>query len=95
MSLNIPAVKILYLAGIDGTIDLAHKMGITTLNDRNRYGLSLVLGGGEVKLLDMASAFSVFANDGIRNPAQAIIKINDNSGKIYQQEELNPQRVLD
>lgn len=95
MSLNIPAVKILYLAGIDGTIDLAHRMGITTLNDRNRYGLSLVLGGGEVKLLDMASAFSVFANEGIRNPAQAIIKITDNSGKIYQQAELNPQRVLD
>ena len=95
MSLNIPAVKILYLAGIDGTIDLAHKMGITTLNDRSRYGLSLVLGGGEVKLLDMASAFSVFANDGIKNPAQAIIKIIDNSGKIYQQEEISPQRVLD
>ena len=95
MSLNIPAVKILYLAGIDGTIDLAHRMGITTLNDRSRYGLSLVLGGGEVKLLDMASAFSVFANDGIRNPAQSIISIIDSIGKIYQQEELNPQRVLD
>ena len=95
MSLNIPAVKILYLAGINGTIDLAHKMGITTLNDRNRYGLSLVLGGGEVKLVDMASAFSVFANDGIRNPARAIIKITDSSGKILQEEELSPQRVLD
>lgn len=94
MSLNIPAVKMLYLAGIDGTIDLAQKMGITTLNDRKRYGLSLVLGGGEVKLVDMVSAFSVFANDGIKNPAQAIIKITDSSGNVLQEEESNPQRVL-
>jgi membrane peptidoglycan carboxypeptidase len=95
MSLNVPAVKVLYLAGIDETIDLAHQMGITTLNDRNRYGLSLVLGGGEVKLLDMAGAFSVFANDGVRNPVQSTIKIVDNSGKVYQQEQIDPQRVLD
>ena len=95
MSLNVPAVKVLYLAGIDGTIDLAHKMGITTLNERKRYGLSLVLGGGEVKLLDMAGAFSVFATEGVRNPVQAIIKITDRNGKIYQQEEYSPERVLD
>lgn len=95
MSLNVPAVKVLYLASIDGTIDLAHKMGITTLNDRKRYGLSLVLGGGEVKLLDMAGAFSVFATEGVRNPVNAIMKITDRTGKIYQQEELNPERVLD
>lgn len=95
MSLNVPAVKVLYLATIDGTIDLAHRMGITTLNDRKRYGLSLVLGGGEVKLLDMASAFSVFATEGIRNSAESVIKIVDHKGKIYQKKELNPQRILD
>ncbi|EKE18952.1 MAG: 1A family penicillin-binding protein, partial [uncultured bacterium] len=95
MSLNVPAVKVLYLATIDGTIDLAHRMGITTLNDRNRYGLSLVLGGGEVKLLDMTSAFSVFATEGVRNPAESVIKIVDHKGKIYQQQEINSQRVLD
>ena len=94
-SLNVPAVKVLYLAGIDNTIDLAHQMGITTLNDRNRYGLSLVLGGGEVKLVDMASAYGVFATEGIRNPAVSVIKITDSSGKIVQQEQLDPQRVLD
>lgn len=93
-SLNVPAVKTLYLAGIDETIELAHRLGITTLNDRPRYGLSLVLGGGEVKLLDMASAFSVFANDGIRNPAQAVIKITDNNGKVYAEKKNNPQQVL-
>ena len=94
-SLNVPAVKVLYLAGIDATINLAHQMGITTLNDRARYGLSLVLGGGEVKLVDMASAYSVFATDGVRNPVQSVIKITDSSGKIIQQEQLDPQRVLD
>jgi penicillin-binding protein 1C len=94
-SLNVPAVKVLYLASIDGTIDLAHRMGITTLNDRKRYGLSLVLGGGEVKLLDMASAFSVFATDGVRNPAQSILRIVDSQEKIIQQAQANPQRIMD
>lgn len=83
MSLNIPAVKTLYLASIDNTIELAHRLGITTLNDRQRYGLSLVLGGGEVKLLDMASGFSVFANDGKKNAPEAILKIVDSKGKVY------------
>ena len=60
-SLNIPSVQVLYLANVDDTIDLAHQMGITTLNDRSRYGLSLVLGGGEVRLVDMVSSYGVFA----------------------------------
>lgn len=94
-SLNIPAVKTLYLAGIDATIDMAHRLGITTLNDRQRYGLSLVLGGGEVKLLDMTSAFSVFANEGMRNPAQAIVKISDSEGEVYFENKSNPKKVLD
>lgn len=94
-SLNIPAIKTLYLAGIDDTISLAHSMGITTLNERNRYGLSLVIGGGDVKPLDMASAFGVFANDGVKNPMHAILKITDSNGKIIEQSENNATRVLD
>jgi 1A family penicillin-binding protein len=94
MSLNVPAVKVLYLATIDGSIDLAHRMGITTLNDRKRYGLSLVLGGGEVKLVDMASAFSVFATDGIKNPVRSVLKIADSNGIVFEQKQ-NSQRVLD
>ena len=95
MSLNVPAVKVLYLVGIDSAIDLAHKMGITTLNDRKRYGLSLVLGGGEVKLLDMASAFSVFANEGLRVPYQPIIKMVDSRGNVLFRENVSPERILD
>lgn len=94
-SLNVPAVKTLYLAGIDETIDLAKRLGITTLNERSRYGLSLVIGGGDVKLVDMASAFSVFANDGIRNPARSILKITDSNGKIIKESKLNPSVALD
>jgi len=93
-SLNIPAIKTLYLAGIDDTIAMAHRLGITTLNERNRYGLSLVIGGGDVKLIDMASAFSVFANDGVRNPARSILKITDRNGKIIEESQPNPTRVL-
>ena len=63
-SYNIPAVKVLSMAGVNNVIDTAHRMGITTLQD-DHYGLSLTLGGGEVKLLDMAYAFGVFANKGV------------------------------
>jgi membrane peptidoglycan carboxypeptidase len=94
-SLNVPAVKTLQLAGIDDTIAMAHRLGITTLNDRKRYGLSLVLGGGEVRLLDMASAFSVFANDGNRNVASGILKIEDANGKKYFEKKLETKSVLD
>lgn len=84
MSLNIPAVKTLYLAGINETIDFAHRLGITTLNDRDRYGLALVLGGGEVTLLDETAGMSVFANDGKKNQPTGILTITDNHGKtIY------------
>lgn len=79
-SLNIPAVKMLSLVGLNNALALAHDMGITTLNDPERYGLSLVLGGGEVKPIDMASAFAVFANGGIYHPPVAILKVQDAHG---------------
>jgi membrane peptidoglycan carboxypeptidase len=64
-SYNVPAVEALEIAGIDSVIRTAHRMGITTLNrGLDYYGLSLTLGGGEVHLLDMAYAYSVFANTG-------------------------------
>jgi len=81
-SLNIPAVKTLYLAGIDNSLKTAHEMGITTLNDPKRYGLSLVLGGGEVKLVDLTTAYGVFANNGNLSPTTAILKVTDGSGKV-------------
>lgn len=83
MSLNIPAIKTLSLVGIDSAIDMAHRLGITTLNDRKRYGLSLAIGGAEVKPIDLTAAFSVFANDGIKYQSHPIREIIDREGKKY------------
>ena len=94
-SLNIPAVKTLYLAGIENSVQMAHDLGITTLNNPDSYGLSLVLGTGEVKLLDMVSAFGVFANEGKRNLTASILKIEDCNGEIIREFEDNPKQVLD
>jgi 1A family penicillin-binding protein len=74
-SYNIPAVKTLYLAGVRNAVNLAQAMGLSTLTDPDRYGLSLVLGGGEVRLLDITSAYGVFANEGTRLPSRAILKV--------------------
>ncbi|HAT73823.1 MAG: Glycosyl transferase family 51 [Candidatus Moranbacteria bacterium GW2011_GWF2_36_839] len=94
-SLNIPAVKTLYLAGINETIDLAESLGISTLENRSRFGLSLVLGGGEVKLLEMTSAFSVFANDGEKNQLKVIQKITDQKGNIKKEYSNESKNVLE
>lgn len=94
-SLNIPSVKTLYLAGVPATIELAQQMGITTLTEPERYGLSLVLGGAEVHPIDLVSAYSVFANDGIRNPYRIIKEVDDVNGNVLEQAQDNPQRVLD
>lgn len=94
-SLNVPSVKVLYLASVNETINLAQNMGITTLKNRERFGLSLVLGGGEVKLLDETAAYGVFANEGIKNEKTAILKIEDPSGNILEKYNPQPLRVLD
>ncbi|MFH1509247.1 MAG: PBP1A family penicillin-binding protein [bacterium] len=96
-SLNIPAVKTLYLAGVAETIDTAHKMGITTLNDSpDHYGLSLVLGGGELKLLDHVGAFGVFANDGKKQAQTAILKVEDHNGEVLEEyKDSEGEQVID
>ncbi len=94
-SLNTTSVKTLYLAGIDTVIDLASRMGITTLTDRSRFGLSLVLGGAEVRPVDLVSAYGVFANDGVRVPWGFIQKIELNDGSILEERQIKPERVLD
>lgn len=97
-SLNIPAVKALSLAGIDNTIRTASEMGITTLTERDRYGLSLVLGAGEVKPVEMAGAFSVFASGGIKHDLKSILKVTDARGKIiyeYNKDSDKGRQVLD
>jgi 1A family penicillin-binding protein len=95
-SLNIPAVKTLYLVGVQNAIDFAHSLGITTLNDTGRYGLSLVLGGGEVTLLDHVNAYSTIATGGIRHEKTAILKIQDAKGILLEEWKLDTgTRVVD
>lgn len=94
-SVNVPSVKILYLAGITDSLKTASDLGITTLGDKNQYGLTLVLGGGEVNLLEMTGAYGVFANDGVRNPPTGIMSVKDASGKVLETYEPNGSRVLD
>lgn len=93
-SRNIPAVKTLYLTGINTAISLLNSMGLTSLNDPDRYGLTLVLGGGEVTPLELTSGYGVFANDGIKNKPRFILKVEDLNGKILEQTNTAPERVL-
>ena len=94
-SRNVPAVQTLYLAGIPDTIQLAQAMGISTLNDPSRFGLSLVLGGAEVRLVDMVSAYGVFANDGIREPAVSILKVVAADGTVLEEYKPQEEQVID
>lgn len=83
-SINVPSVKVLYLAGIADTLRLAKSMGISTLGDPNQYGLTLVLGGGEVRLIDMASAYGAFAQDGVHYDPIPVLKITDQNGAVIE-----------
>jgi len=95
-SLNVPSVKVLdSLAGYLESIETAQKMGITTLRAPEQYGLSIVLGGAEVKLLDMVSAYGVLASDGLKIPPSAILKIEEAKGKVIFENKKTPMRVLE
>ena len=118
-SLNVPSIKVLYLAGsesklenlginnflgleriltrgLEESLETAREMGITTLNkDISFYGPAIVLGGGEVNLLEMASAYGVFASQGLLAPPVAILKIEDSKGNLIYQNKKEPKRVLE
>lgn len=96
-SLNIPAVKMLYLVGLNKALETAHEMGITTLNQPERYGLSLVLGGGEVKPIDLTTAFGVFANQGTLHETTPLLKVEEPDGKVIYEykENKGKKQVLD
>lgn len=84
-SLNIPAVQMLKVNGVESMIATASAMGITTFKHADDYGLSLTLGGGEVRMIDMATAFGVFANQGYRIDLHPILKVTDRDGKILEE----------
>jgi penicillin-binding protein 1C len=97
-SYNVPAVKTLAFVGIyddpetveeEGLIAFAQRLGISTF-DRDDYGLSLTLGGGEVTLLELTSAFGVYANGGLRVPPVAITRIVDHTGEVVYEYDIPP-----
>lgn len=90
-SYNIPAVKVMEKIGVENFIDYAQKLGITTWQDKNRYGLSLALGGGEVRMVDMAQAFGVLANLGFKVPLTYYLKIENSNEEIIK--EINPFKI--
>lgn len=99
-SINIPAVKMLALVGIKNMLTTAHNLGLSTLapTDENitRFGLAITLGGGEVRLIDLAVAYASFANGGLKVEPISIIKVTDNKGKVLfeNKETENKKRVL-
>jgi len=94
-SLNIGAVKVLKLNGVETFIASASAMGLKTFKDPSNYGLSLTLGGGEVYMTDMSTAYGVFANMGVKQNLTPILKIEDKDGKILEEFKENPgERVL-
>ena len=117
-SLNIPSIKVLFLAGsenkaenleinnflgrenvllkgLESSIKTAKKLGITTLDKPlSSYGPAIVLGGGEVKLLDMTSAYGVFASEGLTIPPISVLKIEDYNGNIIEENKKTQKRVL-
>ncbi|MBI2595061.1 MAG: PBP1A family penicillin-binding protein [Candidatus Colwellbacteria bacterium] len=94
-SINVPAVKVLYVTGVGNAIETAKRFGVTTLTDPRRYGLSLVLGGGEIKLSEMISAYSVLAAEGTYHAPTGILRIEDAEGKVLEEYKDKKEEVVD
>jgi 1A family penicillin-binding protein len=99
-SLNIPAVKSLAIVGLEEFLSLAYEMGLETLEpskaNLQRFGLALTLGGGEVYMLDLAKAYSVFANGGQKIEPVAILKVESSEGKVlYEHKQTQGKQIID
>ena len=93
-SINIPAVKVLYLVGVRQAVSFAKSMGLSTLGSPDTYGLTLVLGGGEVRLLDIVSGYGVFASGGIRNTPAGILSVRNAAGETLESFSPEPSRII-
>jgi len=93
-SLNIPSVKLLEKNGVNNMIDLAEKMGINTWKERSRFGLSLALGAGEVKMTELAQAYSIFANLGDKVKVNPVLEIKNYLGETIYEKEVEKEKVV-
>jgi 1A family penicillin-binding protein len=93
-SINVAAVKMLALTGISNVLETAYNLGLTSLEPTretlNRVGLSLTLGGGEIRLLELTTAYSAFMNEGYNVEPTAILKVVDSKGKVL--EDVKPKK---
>lgn len=96
-SRNTPAVRMAQLIGVDNIIQQAEELGITTLTERDRYGLSLALGAAEVKPLELTKAYSAFWNGGEQHDLISILKVEDSNGNVIfenKTDQRKPRRVI-
>jgi membrane peptidoglycan carboxypeptidase len=94
-SINVPAVEMLYLVGEQRAIQNAFNFGFTTLTDPSQYGLSLVLGGGAVHLIDEASAYSALAAGGVKHAQAMVLQVQDSQGNILETYQDQATQVAD
>lgn len=94
-SLNIPAVKVMEELGINESIQTANRMGLTSINDKNDYGLSLALGAAEVRLLDLTNAYAAFADQGTQHEMSTIKTIESKyNERVFEADEANSEEVM-
>ncbi|HEX9817557.1 MAG TPA: transglycosylase domain-containing protein [Patescibacteria group bacterium] len=98
-SLNVPAVKSVAMVGVEDFLQLAYELGFITLEptkaNLQRFGFSITLGGGEVRLLDTTTAYSAFANGGRRVEPVSILKVEDKDGRIiFEHKPVEGKRVM-
>ncbi len=94
-SINVPSVKVLYLAGFDDVLSTVESFGINTLKERGRYGLSLVLGGGEVKLIELVRAYSTLAEEGVKHEQSLVLRVENEKGKVLEEWTDKGERVFE
>ncbi|MFH1089716.1 MAG: transglycosylase domain-containing protein [Candidatus Uhrbacteria bacterium] len=95
-SLNIPAVKMVYLVGVENALKFAESLGYNSFTDRSRFGLAIVLGGAEVKLLEHVGAYSVLANEGLKQESTAILKVEEPGGNVlYEWKEDEGKKIIE
>ncbi len=93
-SINIPAVKTLYLDGIQPVINLVRAVGLTTIQDSKKYGLSFALGAADVRLLDMVDAYGTFATGGVHNQTASLLKVTKSDGSVLEQYIPHPVKII-
>ncbi len=97
-SLNVPSVQVLYLVGLNDALHALHDFGLSTLTESSRYGLSLILGGGEIKLIDLVGAYAALSQEGLRHDQSLVLKVETKDRVLeefrdHSREVIDPQYV--